>query len=124
MSEPYEDAITKAVWLDAHPMKEVDRSGRLYTITTIARSPKYGGERTPVICSTLDWARKIVETNNGDIYEYSYMLVVIEGLRPDELYSASDVDERYWYCWDREQRCYRPIETPDMYKNTFGFGVG
>lgn len=95
---------------------------RLYSVTTIAKDFIHGGMRTPVICTTLERAKQIVESNEGDIWEYSYMLAVIEGVIPDRLYSASD--ESYWYCWNVDKGCYQPTECPPQYKNVFGFGIG
>jgi hypothetical protein len=98
---------------------------RLYTITTIARSDRYGGMRTPCICSSFDIARDIVENNSCDIYETSYMLAVIEAIIPDVLYGSLPA-EQYWYLWigDYETGKYIAVEPPDEFKNTTGFGIG
>jgi len=99
-------------------------SGRVFTVTTIARSPESGGERTPVVCESFDRARQIVETNEGDIWEYSYMLAVIEGVRLDYLY-GSDEQPQFWYRWEGgEEGHYVPIETPPRLKNVVGWGIG
>lgn len=71
---------------------------RLYTVTTIASSARYGGTRTVVVCSTFERAKEIVESNEGDIFEMSYYLVVIEAVVADWLYVA--IDEQYWYVWE------------------------
>lgn len=102
-----------------------DKPVRLYTVTTIAQSVMYGGMRTPVICDSFDKAVMIVEDNVGDIWEYSYMLAVIEAVIPNKLYGGI-MGEQYWYRWTRDEigGSYKAIETPLSYKNTFGFGIG
>jgi hypothetical protein len=125
------DAITQSVvFKDAHVLLEDRRvseiaGDKLYTVTTIASSARYGGTRTPVVCKTFERAKEIVEENEGDIFEYSYMLVVIEAVMADTLYGGS-TDEQYWYVWkgDGETGGYVPIERPKAYKNTVGFGIG
>jgi hypothetical protein len=94
----------------------------LYVVATIAPSEKTGGTRAPVVCTSLERAKKIVETNEGDIWEFSYDLAVIETFIPDQLYSATD--ERHWYRWNLEKMRYMPIDCPEEYQNVSGFGVG
>lgn len=96
---------------------------RLYTVTTIAASARYGGTRTPVVCSSWERAREIVEANEGDIWESSYMLAVIEAVAADCLYGGG-LDERYWYAWDLGEGRYRPVEPPAAYAGQCGFGIG
>lgn len=96
---------------------------RLYGVTTIAASPRFGRTRTPVVCTTFERACFIVEQNEGDIWESSYMLVVIEAFASDELYSQFS-GEMYWYKWDPVAGRYRPIEIPAAYENAMGFGIG
>lgn len=111
--------------LDNHVQKAPHKDRKaLYTITTIAPGPRFGGQRTPAICDNLERAREIVENNEGDIWECSYYLAVIEAVFPNYLYSSSYSDERYWYRYNTGTRRYEPIETPEWYKNTFGFGIG
>ena len=100
----------------------IENRRHLFAITTIAKSDKFGGTRTPVVCTTLARAKEIIETNEGDIWESSYMLAVIEAVVPDHLYDYTH--ESYWYRWDLEKKCYEAIECPPEYKNTMGFGVG
>lgn len=118
----YDEILAAVVRKEAHTPPE-DERGVLFTVTTIARSEKFGGSRTPVICLTFDRARQIVEENEGDIWEYSYMLCVIEAVLPDVLYSAAG-GPQYWYAWDLKQEKYLPIEIPEAYENTFGYGIG
>lgn len=99
---------------------------RLYTVTTIASSVRYGGTRTVVVCSTFERAKEIVDANEGDIFEMSYYLVVIEAVVADWLYHT--LDEQYWYVWepgeDGQNGHYVPIEQPAAYVGTVGFGIG
>ena len=96
---------------------------RLYTVTTIAASARYGGTRTVVVCDSFEAARAIVEKNYGDIWECSYMLAVIEAVAANQLYRH--LDEQYWYRWvgDR-QGGYQAVERPARYRNVCGFGIG
>lgn len=100
-------------------------SKRLYTVTTIAASARYGGTRTPVVCDDFEVAREIVERNAGDIFETSYRLAVIEAVVPNQLYGGT-LDEQYWYRWDGpyETGRYVPVERPSAYEGTVGFGIG
>lgn len=120
----YEEAIENAVMKpEGHTqLPDPKNRKRLYAVTTIASSPKFGGNRTPVICDSFERAKEIVETNEGDIWEYSYYLVVIEAIVPNYLYST--LDEQYWYIWDHDSKCYKPIERPEIYNDICGFGIG
>lgn len=111
-----------------HQQKEPDRKNRLYTITTMASSPRFGGNRTPVICDNWGRANQIVLSNACDIWEYSYMIVVVEAVLPNELYGGF-LREQYWYKWfgpknDMASGGYRAIEIPKDFENTSGFGIG
>jgi len=101
----------------------------LYTVTTIASSSRFGGTRTPAICTTFEKAAEMVENNDGDLYECSYRLVVIEAVVPDHLYTT--LHEQYWYVWVYNHKdsvnsegSYKAIETPEVYKNIVGWGIG
>lgn len=96
---------------------------RLYTVTTIAASAAYGGTRTVVVCDSFDRAREIVEKNEGDIWESSYMLAVIEPVAVNWLYHYFE-GEVYWYRYDVEKERYEVVEIPPGYENIVGFGVG
>lgn len=97
-------------------------ASRMYTVTTIASSERYGGTRTPVICRTFERAVEIIEFNEGDIWECSYMLAVIEAVVPDELYGFCD--EQYWYKWDLQAGKYKPIECPPGREHIVGYAIG
>jgi hypothetical protein len=98
---------------------------RLYTVTTMASSLKYGGTRTPVICDSFKKACRIIEKNAGDVFETTYRLAVVEAVFPNHLYGGL-LDERYWWRWEGSYKegGYVPIETPKAYENIIGFGIG
>jgi hypothetical protein len=106
---------TVARWPELHGPEQP----RLYTVTTIASSARYGGTRTPVICSSFERAHDMVTRNEGELWEYSYMLAVIEAIVPDRLYC--NLEEQYWYVW---RDGYVPIEVPEKYRQVCGFGIG
>lgn len=125
----YENIVKNCVKKDTpHIALEDDKSKWVYTITTIARSVRYGGERTPIVCSSFEYANEVVSNNSGDIWEHSYNLVVIESVMLDALYGSVH-GHKYWYVWDYnpdEPGCgkYVPIEEPAYSKNTWGFVIG
>lgn len=96
--------------------------GAIYPITTIAQSDRYGGTRTPVVCSTFKQASKYVLNNAVDMWETTYDLVVIEPHTLDRFYSSGH--KCFWYKWDRSQSRYRPIHTPEVYERVCRFGIG
>lgn len=93
-----------------HSRSSLD-AGLVFTITTIASSQRYGGNRTPIVCSSFSTAREYVENNIGDLF---YSLVVIEVIALDHLYNG-DIKDSYWYQW--VDGSYKAIETPDVYKD-------
>lgn len=128
----FDEMVAAVVIKDGHrqapPTREVhEHDGvRLYTVTTIAPiapSARYGGTRTPVVCSTFESAKSIVEKNKGDIFETTYRLAVIEAVVADWLYGGT-LDEQYWYVWkgDYESGGYVPIERPKQFEGTIGIG--
>lgn len=104
--------LTKCVWKEGrHEQQPLDpelKVTRLYTVTTITASARYGGVRTPVICTTFEHAREYVERNVGDLYECSYSLAVIEAVVADRLYPTTCLSEVYWYMW-------KSSEDPNVY---------
>jgi hypothetical protein len=117
----YDEILASVVRKEAHTPPALQ--GVVFAVTTIARSERFGGTRTPAVCMSFERAREIVETNEGDIWECSYMLCVIEAVIPDQLYGTNG-DYQYWYFWDMKEHRYVPIETPERYQNMFGFGIG
>lgn len=97
---------------------------RLFAITTIAPSRIYGGVRTVGVCDSFERAAEIVEANEGDIWEHSYYLVVIEETRPNVLYGGLDDRNTYWYLWDDETKRYVSIDDPPWYRDVIGWGIG
>ncbi len=99
---------------------------RLYAITSIAPK-RFGGTRTPVVCDSFDAACEYVENNSADLWENSYMLVVIEPNKPNYPYGMGLEREEmdgYWYRWNLQTNRYEPIEKPEEYKHTVCFGIG
>jgi hypothetical protein len=104
----------------------------LYTVTTLERDypqrgkGKRGDLRTPVICTTLERARDIVESNSMDIYETSYTYAVIESVVADEIYPHAEPYVVLWYKWEGsyEEGRYVPIEAPEAFERVVGWGIG
>jgi hypothetical protein len=104
---------------------------KLYAVTTIHEKVNEKGthidsDRCVAICSTVERARQIVETNECDIWETCYNLVVIEPKEIDVLYATNfGRKRRYWYEWQGGQSGhYVSINCPERYKNVVGFGIG
>jgi hypothetical protein len=95
---------------------------RLYTVTAIASSARFGGTRIVTVCDTFERAKEIIETNEGDIFECSYSLVVIDTVVAGWLYF--NLDEQYWYLWvgSVHDGSYKAINRPKAYENTIGIG--
>lgn len=112
--------------------KHVGRAKRLYTVTTLAASSRFGGRRTVAIYDSFDQAVELVTGNHGDIYEYSYKLCVIEGVLCNRLYGT--LNEAYWFKWygtvskDSWEHSrydgYKAIRTPKEYEGICGHGIG
>lgn len=119
-SEHYKKVLATVAYKE-HAHEEVwpQDMPRVYTVTTIARRPAYGGNRTPVVCATFDMAQELVLSNAADMWECSYMFAVITVIPLDFMYpdaaeflfpEQGPYVREYWYKWDLEQSCYRPIE--------------
>jgi hypothetical protein len=118
-------AVAKPQGHTQQPLPEgfVEQEGkRLYSITTIVRSDVFSSTRCVCVCDNLERAREIVETNEGDIWECSYGLCVIEATACNCLYGY--MDEQYWYRWNVVAKVYEPVEVPPGYEGAVGFGVG
>lgn len=98
-------------------------SRRLWSITAIARNAKFGGMRSVAICDSFERATEIVERNESDIWEHSYMLVVIEEFDAGMLYGGMN-QTSYWYRWNLDDSRYEAIEVPEAYQDTVGYAVG
>ena len=118
----YDTIVSSVERCERHTKPECEE-GMLWSVTTIARSPLYGGTRCVAVCRSFERAVEIVETNEGDIWETTYKLAVIEGVEPDRLYPTSS-DLQFWFVWNRESRTYVPIRVPAAYEFTFGIGLG
>lgn len=119
----YYALLERCEYIKAHVLKPFDNKKRLYTVTTFAAAARFGGDRTPVICDSFEIAKRFVERNVGDIWEYSYDLVVIEAVLPNVLYGCLP-GEQYWYKWDLDAQAYRPIKCPPGKENIIGHGIG
>jgi hypothetical protein len=128
--EKHYDAVLKTCVLQSggHAQKPASnviirhQGKRLYTVTTIASSARFGGTRVVTVCDTFERAQEIIETNEGDIFECSYSLVVIDTVVAGWLYF--NLDEQYWYLWvgSAHDGRYKAINRPKAYENTIGIG--
>jgi hypothetical protein len=97
------------------------KAGVMYTITTFGEQDYIG--RTVAVVSDFALADSWLRQSAADLYETIYMFAVVEELYVDELYGGYG-REQFWYAWEPQVEGFRPIETPDRYKSTCGFGVG
>lgn len=113
---------------------------KLYAVVTIEQVTRYREDgssyiindtRIPGIYTTLEAAKSCVENNDGDIWEMSYNLVVIEETETDRLYPFSLSDTQYWYEWKGATgdegigtKGYVACECPEQYKQMCGWGIG
>lgn len=106
--------------------KYMSRIKRLYSVTTLAASARYGGRRTVAVYDSFDRAVELVENNYGDIYEFSYQLCVVEAFICNRLYGT--LDEAYWFKWygdpNKKNSGYRAIKTPEEFIGVHGHGIG
>src|SRR5271165_4645209 len=101
--ELYKSAIANAVLkVDGHKQMDmpVEYAGeqRLYTITTICYGENFKSTRCVAVCSDFNRAVQIVEDNEGDLHEFSYMLVVVEPVLDNAIY-GNVIGEDYWWLW-------------------------
>lgn len=122
--EEFKAVVASCVLKPGGHFQEDGPTNRLYTITTIAATESQGGTRCVVVCDSFDRAREIVETNEGDIFETTYRLAVIEVVLPNHLYHYTS--ERYWYRWEGPypEGRYLAVSCPEAYENAIGFGIG
>jgi len=119
----YDELLKTCVPKPEGHIRSTNDIGYLFTVTTIASSQRYGGTRTPIICSSFDRAKEYVENNYGDLFECSYALAVIEVVVVDHLYNG-DIPDKYWYKWSKsfdsdsdDDGYYQAIETPEAFKD-------
>ncbi len=101
----------------------------LFTITTLGELDGRPHDRTPAVCTSLERAKEIIETNEGDLYEAGwYPLAVIEVKPSDNVYpEVTNIGKRrsqWWYRFDTRQRRYVLCGRPKQFRRTSGFGVG
>lgn len=124
-------AVEKPEGHKQDPVEDPARVKRLYTVTTIASGPAYGGTRTWGVFDKFELACETVEMNDGDIFENSYMFAVVEAIACNCIFGAVALDEgeepeQYWYVWvgDPQTGRYCPIQRPAMFDGVINFGVG
>lgn len=122
-SSEYRSAVAHVSPVDRHTCEP--KAGRIYTVSTVAESPSYGGTRTVAACGTFAKAEEIILGNYGDLFETTYLFAVIEEVELDLLYGGFE-HRQWWYSWlgDYQTGVYRPIKTPAEYEYVSGFGVG
>lgn len=82
--------------------------------------PITSGLRCPGIYETEEDARKAVETNNGDIHEYTYDYALIQRVE----FGLYEVEDIIWYKWDEEKEEYIEIPTPNGYEHYIVGAIG
>lgn len=123
-------AVRKPEGHKQDPVEDPEGIKRLYTVTTIASGPAYGGTRTWGVFDKFELACETVEINDGDIFENSYMFAVVEAIACNCIFGGvplSDGEpEQYWFVWegDPETGGYRSIQRPAMFDGVINFGVG
>src|SRR3954465_11454148 len=96
---------------------------KMFTVTTHPGKLAFSGDRNVALCTTLERAKEIVETNELDIFEGDYIYAVIEDVYADCMYGGVD-RQQWWYRWNTATTNYLPCETPEMFQNTSGFAIG
>ena len=76
--------------------------------------------RTVGFFETLEEAKRVVEENVCDIFEFYYGHATIEKIS-DGIYPCIGSDDVIFYEWDSKQDGYREIERPEGMENLFGF---
>lgn len=107
--------------LIAYPDTIVINDGYIYLITVFDKCEpderwgyKLGSTRSVGFRWTLEDAMETVETNMGDIWEYSYDYACIEELN-GALYPWAE--ERWFFKYDRKSGRYKQIDEPVILKN-------
>lgn len=96
---------------------------KAYFVTThhSLTDPSKPDSRTVGFFKTLKEAKRIVEENVCDIFEYYYTHATIEMLT-DGLYPCDGTSEKtIFYEWDNEQRKYVEIDKPKCLNEYAGF---
>lgn len=133
--QEYEKIVASVVFKDRHVAPE-PKEGWLYTLTTRSKSRIYGGNRTVMIANSFEKADKIIRENGDFFWEFSCNLAVIEAVAVDRIYGFTPdqgLRPAFWYCWAPEGNSleegtgegeFKPIETPELYRKSFGWGIG
>lgn len=100
-----------------------DDQNLLYAVTLIS---KQCGGHAVAICQSLERAKSIVESNEGDLWETIHDLAVIETLVADACYGGFHryYEQQCWYAWSITDGRYLPIDRPSQFDKIVGIGVG
>lgn len=123
--EKYNAAHAAAIVKEKHELMATDDEPRVYAVTSLGY--KWHDSRTPVVCDSLESADKYVMANDLDLFENSYLFVVVEANKLNYPYGLGiGVPEinGYWYRWNFDKESYEPIEKPKEYESTICFGIG
>lgn len=106
---------------------------RLYSVTTIAASRRYGGTRTVMICDSFDRAHEGLTKGAYFWWEHSYAFAVIEAIYANTPYGGHNPRDQYWFRfnWDKSappgeypDGRYEAIEKPAHFEHHGEFAVG
>lgn len=87
-------------------------------------------DRTPAVCLSLRRAKQMVRRDEGSLNEAGYYpLLVIEKKFADAPYGAVwhcgiKRKSQWWYKYDHKVNKWLPIERPEDFHQTIGFGIG
>ena len=104
--------------------------GKYKTKTAYKKAMKeyrsHGGSRTFGWYPSLRKAREAIETNDGDMHEYSYKYAVIEKTADGVHAGWRQGAKEYWYEWmgKDEDGQFEPREKPEELKMVVGWGIG
>lgn len=106
---------------------------RLYSLTTIAASRRYGGTRTVMICDSFERACEALAKGPMFWWEHSYAFAVIEVIYANNPYGGMCDRDQYWFRfnWDKSappgeypDARYEAIEKPTHFERFGEFAVG
>ena len=104
----------------------------IFTVTCILLSKfNNSGEYAPVTMGIrcmgyyfkLEDAISSVTNNELDIHEETFNYVVVESCC-EGVYASGDMNEQYWFEWNKEQEKYQSCDCPEHYKNMTRIGIG
>lgn len=99
------------------------RQGVMYTVTTLNDGSSIG--RTVAVVDEFALADAWLRSNAADLHETIYQIALIEEVYKNELYGGLVYGrEQFWYAWEPNEHGFRPIETPECYRSSCGYGIG